>query len=1051
MDNNTRKSIDKMTDKEKLAAAVRGQITTSQLLGFPDKPPATYSEDPGVLERFSMNADDAWKTNTSAGQAWLMGKAAFTGKDQMVKDEKQRQASYDKAKGWNDGPRETKELKYTDEMGNETSAVVQSDPNFLNTLAHGAAAITGQAVGNAATPETFINAPARLAVPAVQAATPAARQLYKRAVGAGTQAVVNAASDPFIQGSQVMLGVKDSFNLDQTATSVGLGLVTGGLLPQLPAQAREIERRNAILRAATGNPKAAVDDFHARFTIPNDLKGEKYIGSHNIETNKVSEPAYELLNNITRDNNQFGEARRMHLAGDIEQVKKLAEDNGRPVDYYLNRWTPGTVFNGEDVWTIRKHNANALEHLVTFSAIASARGNEEMLREAAVLYQRMVQTEAILQGPASEWGRVGAILNEPISSDERRLAFQVIQDKFGKILKPQEFFALVGSLEDPAMVRKFAREAEKATTAHMFIEAWKSGLLSSPDTHVANMIGSIMTTMMSIPEVVGASLIGKGRQAFLGGEDPVSTRAAVSRVGGLMQGAREGLRLAAHAFRTEASPGIQTKDVHQHIPDSMGGPMIRTPLRALLAEDTFFKTVNKYMALYQMGADEALKRNVPADEYSTFIRNFINNPPAHVNSKAEAIGKYYTFNAELGKMGNAVLQFKEAHPLASLLMPFVRTPINLTKQGLERSPFGFAYAAYGHKTGKLSGQELDAAISRATIGSGIMAWAAYQAYQGNIIGAGPMDPGKRENLTNTGTDTVSVRMPDGQFHNFSRAQPIGMTLGLAADYVQVAREYNDSLRSGRRDETDNPHPEALWRAAEYAAWATTKNMLQGSFVTQLNNLFDAMTAPDQNLSRFINKSAGSLVPTAVARIAQGADPVVREPQTMAETFASRIPGQTDKAPPMLNRFGEEKKREAGLVESMLWPFRRTQYKNDPTYEEIERLGVTFDDLNRYWEGRKLTPQQYADFVRLAGQPAKRVLDKVISSEGWQRDNFPDEIKTQEIRKIVSQFVDTAKGQMLQKYPELARENSNELIRKLQQEPRSHHPAVRRAREDRGEK
>jgi hypothetical protein len=1029
-----------MTEKEKLEAAMRGELHLAQASAAPTAP---EPKEPGVIERFQANMEDSWKTGTIAGQAYLHGKSAIVGKNQVLKDEKQREAEFKAMKGWNDGAKQTKEIKYTDEMGNETSAVVQSDPNFLNTMVHGAAALGGQLVGNLATPEALlIPAPARLAIPAVNATTQTGRALSKAALGAGMQGGINAATDPLIQGSQVLLGTKDSFDPTQTALNTGMGILTGGAFPNLPKVARELEERNRMLRAATGNPHASLTDFHGEFKMPDDLKGDKYIGSFNTEKTKMSESAYDEVGRVVKDNDQYAEARRLHLGGDIEQVKRLADDLGRDEEYFLRRWEPGTTFAPEDIWQIRKLHANAAENVVNLSRLARD-GDEFAMQEAAIAYQRFQQFEAILQGSATEWGRTGAIFNEVISTEARNAAIQSIERKFGGILQPKEFFAMMAALDDPRMVRKFAREAEKVKTGKMLVEAWQSALLTSPDTHVANIVGGLINTLMSTPESIGASLVGKARQAVFGGEDPVATRAAAARIGGMLQGAVDGFRLAAQAYKTESAPGIQTRDVHQHIPDAWGGKVIRTALRALLAEDTFFKNTNKHMALTEMAIDEAIKRKLSGAEYSTFIRNYINNPPAHVASKANAVGSYYTFNSDLGKMGNAILQFKESHPLAAVIMPFVRTPINIIKQGFERSPLGLIYAANGARTGALKGKELDMAISRATIGSGVMAYATWLAYEGRISGQGPMDGGLRAAITDTGDQPVSVRIGD-QYHSFSRIQPIGMILGLAADQAQLVREWEDSVRSGRRDEADNPYPEALWRSAQYATWAMTKNMLQGSFVTQLNNLFDAMTAPDRNLQRFVNTTAGSVIPTVVARIAQGTDPIVRDPGTMAEAVAARIPGETDKAQPMLNRFGEARRREGGLLETLFSPSRRTKAKDDPVYNEIAKLGISFEALPRYWAGKRLTPDQYTDLVQFTGRLAREQIQAFVTSPGY--DGISDEIKIEKIREFMEGATETGKSLFIAKYKDFATEPTNEYIRKLQLEPRKQYPTIQKANE-----
>jgi hypothetical protein len=988
----------------------------------------------GLWERFTSNTEDAWKTGTVAGAVTLAGKAAIVGKEKTLADEKKRQAEHAAIRSWNDGPRVQKAIPYSDEMGNSGEYVVESDPNFLKTMAHGGAALTGQLVGNALTPETFIGAPAALSVRAVQAGS----KVGKAALGAATQAGANAVSDPIIQGTRTYLGLQNEYDWEATLGNVALGAATGGAFPQLNREAVAMERRNRALQVALGDAKRVVDDFHGKFKIPDDLKGEKYIGSFNTHKTELSEPAYTAIRDAVDGNNQFSEARRLHLAG-TEEIKKLADQQGIDPTKYLNH-RPGDVYNPEDTWNMRKFHANASEELVTLANLAQTGREEDVIRFMA-MNQRYRQIEAASQGARTEWGRTGAIYNEPLESDEKLKALDAIRIKFGGIMGAKQYATLVASLQDPRQVAKFVREAEKGTTGNQLVEAWQSALLSSPDTHIANMLGSTINTVMSVPEKALAAAIGPVRQTLVGGEDGLAMRAALARTMGVMQGARDGLRLAAQAFRTEMASGVQQGDVHHYIP-GVAGQVIRTPLRALLAEDTFFKTVNKYMALLELAWDEAIKRKIPADERYMFIRNFVNNPRANIASQAEAMGKYYTFNAELGRLGNAVLSMKEAHPTMAFLMPFVRTPINIIKQGFERTPLGYVVAINNYRKGKISGKELDLAISRATIGSGLAAYMAMEALNGNIVGSGPMNPDQREAIRDTGAEIVSVRQGD-QFLQLSRVQPLGMVMGLAADYAtQMKREGAMAEASGKRDETGDPTPIMGKKMAEYMVWALMKNMVQGSFVTQLNNVFEGLTAPDRNLERVVETTAASFVPTVVGRVAQGMDPVVRDPQGPGEAMLNRIPGYTHLVQPKLNRMGDERVREAGVLESLFNPIRRTKDKKDFVYDEIARHGITFNDLDKFWHGKKLTPEQYTYLVKNAGQPAKKILDDVLQTDGYK--NAPAFMQEEIIRGRVAEFAQTAKDMLVAKWPkELGGEQANLLEHKIKRPQPEQYPFLKR--------
>jgi hypothetical protein len=59
-------------------------------------------------------------------------------------------------------------------------------------------------------------------------------------------------------------------------------------------------------------------------------------------------------------------------------------------------------------------------------------------------------------------------------------------------------------------------------------------------------------------------------------------------------------------------------------------------------------------------------------------------------------------------------------------------------------------------------------------------------------------------------------------------------------------------------------------------------------------------------------------------------------------------------------------------------------KDDPVINEILRLGVTPSMPDRKILGVDLTPQQYSEYVALAGKPMKQALDRIVALSKWPR-------------------------------------------------------------------
>ncbi|MFG1212006.1 LPD38 domain-containing protein [Xanthobacter flavus] len=114
-----------------------------------------------------------------------------------------------------------------------------------------AAALAGQVVGSAESPEALLGFGAR-----------GATVLARIGWAAATQAGLNTVLDPLIQGLNIQSGLRDEYSIEQTAMAPVMGALIGGGMHSVGEAAR------LILPRRTGEMKAQTDAAHAAPELP---------------------------------------------------------------------------------------------------------------------------------------------------------------------------------------------------------------------------------------------------------------------------------------------------------------------------------------------------------------------------------------------------------------------------------------------------------------------------------------------------------------------------------------------------------------------------------------------------------------------------------------------------------------------------------------------------------------------------------------------------------------------------------------------------------------
>tara|TARA_B100001059_G_scaffold236058_1_gene284459 strand:- start:76 stop:3318 length:3243 start_codon:yes stop_codon:yes gene_type:complete len=726
-------------------------------------------------------------------------------------------------------------------------------------------------------------------------------------------------------------------------------------------------------------------------------------------------------------------------------LPKLADDLGMTVDELLDR-RQGAAFNAEQILASRKILVASGENLIVLAKEAK-NGSDESL---ALFRRAMSQHQAIQQqvaGMTAEAGRALQSFNIVASSsrEQERLIKEALEASGGADIT-KDMAKMISELDDPAKVGRFVKDASKATTKDMLYEVWINGLLSSPTTHMVNILSNVLTASLAVGERKVASI--------LGGSIPPGEASA--QLKGMVDGARDGFRLAAHVLKTgdpidvlekvEVSERRSISKENLNIAGTPGkfadfvGEAVRVPGRLLSAGDALFKSIGYRMELNAQAYRKAFEEGLTGEDAAKRVVDIVNNPPQNIKLAAVDASRYQTFTnslddtkigliSDIGKMGEAGRRKKNIGPYMRVIVPFVRTPANIMSYALERTPLALASKNVRADI-NAGGARKDLALGKIATGSMVMAVSADLALSGSITGAGPVNRKMKNMKRLTGWQPYSIKVGD-TYYAYNRLDPIGALIGISADMAEIIGQTSEAEAA---------------ELATAAVLSVTQNMASKTYLSGVFDLVDAIftssTDPEANnykLNRYLQRLAGSLVPSGVAAIEREYDPSMSATYDILDGIKSRIPGYSDDLPPRRNVFGEVIVLEGGIGLDIMSPIYTSSVKNDKVAEEIVRQEAPLSMPMRVINDIELDPQQYDRLVLLTsgqdlkvvrGKSLKDALKEKFASVDYKRStDGPEGGKSLHIRSIATSYKDAAKAQLLQEYPGLNSQLRQENARK----------------------
>jgi len=731
---------------------------------------------------------------------------------------------------------------------------------------------------------------------------------------------------------------------------------------------------------------------------------EGFAANLNLEKMDTVEQVKAELKHVAGTNKDFATQRRGIRSHAVTKKSSEVQD----LETLLGRKV-GVAYNAEEALKLRQATINSGEGLVTLAKKALGGSDTDLLAFQKHL-TRHVAIQEQLAGATSEAGRALNQFKITVKGDKAKQdAIQAIIETSGGREKIEATAKILSELTDETAINKFAEKAYRASISDMALETWINFLLSGPQTHAVNAISNTLTSLWTLPENLIASGIGKLHK----GEKVLARDVAARAVGighGLTKGIQRGIKTFASGEPSDVLSKIETSK-YKAVPGPVGS-VIRTPGRALMAEDEFFKSVGYSMELYSRAARQATTEGFRGRELAKKIQEYVSNPTEAMDQAGKDYARYVTFTKPLGTAGKHIQNFVSSHPAFRFVAPFIRTPTNIIKFAGERTPLSLfskeVRAVLKGRDGKIA---RDLQLARLGMGTAISTAVYNMAAEGTITGGGPTDPKQRGALYLTGWQPYSVKIDDS-YYAYSRLEPLGILLGYAADAANIAEKTNKA----EADEIG-----ALVLAS------VTKNLTSKTWLKGLSDLVSAIEDPERYGDKWVQSYAGTVIPTGVAQYARVKDPILRQTDTVLEKVKSRIPGVSKSLLPRRNFYGEPIKLEGGVGPDIISPVYINHKKNDKLAEELVRLEY-YPSLPRKKIGSvDLTPDQYDELAEKSGKVTKKILNSFIQSPKYA--NLPDQAKVDAVKMIIEKVRSNARKELQIKYPEITHEIASAKAKK----------------------
>ena len=751
-----------------------------------------------------------------------------------------------------------------------------------------------------------------------------------------------------------------------------------------------------------------------------------------------------------RNKEQITEARR-GVVGD-EQLRGLAEDIGGNYDEIKKVLTRenGELMGAEYILATRQIIEKSAIKLKEYAlAKKSGQMTEAKMLEASKQLYFHQQIQQQFMGMRAEYGRGMRAMGVPtgIGADMEQ---RMIQEKLASVdmrMGVGEMLDDINMMDTTTGINTLVNSKTNWKKGFDSVyEMWVNSILSGAKTFNVNTVGSALRLGVDSIDHGIATMMGKGKADL---DNQINVDTFLFHEFGKWSSLMDALKVGWQASKTgEQYKGLSRLDggetraissTNYGMADgSIGatavdivGNIIRFPTERLMGgTDAFFRRIGEgaktASVAYREASMIAKREGLNQEESLNVLRELMDNPSPNMIKEAQELADDLVFQRPLGELGSAFVKTISKTPGVRYVVPFVKTPVNLLKQGfLERTPFGVLSKRTrddimaGGARGQMARSKM---LTGTTLGSAIWAMSS----KGMVTGSEPSDPALRKAWRDAKIQPRSFvfKNDDGttDYVPYDRLEPFSYIMGAVADI--------NSYMYGKHFEELTDDEDAVFEKSMGALTvAIAENTLNKTFMTGIRDIMNVWQDPKRYGKRYLQNQFNSFIPYSALRrdLARVQDPYMKVANDLGDFIENKTPFVNNNNPETINAWGEKVK-----YHHILNPY-ETMTKTDD-FAKIEMVRIA-NETNEYpiktpskmLEGVKLTPHQHNRLIEISrtevesdGKYFKDTIEEIMVSEEYmEADDFQ---KSMILREIANVY-DTIARQLI-------KNENDEILRKV---------------------
>ena len=567
------------------------------------------------------------------------------------------------------------------------------------------------------------------------------------------------------------------------------------------------------------------------------------------------------------------------------------------------------------------------------------------------------------------------------------------------------------------------------------IDSWRYfSMLANPRTHIRNMVGNVA---MGKTQRIKDKLAG-GIEGVVSKFNPEMERTKTlmpansktkefAKIDVLNPDVQSMMELNENKYNPQSRLQNARRTFKSDIFEKSLGRLFDWNDKALEAEDAlglksaYKKALSDYLTANKIDTDKI------TDAQLSKARNYA------VQQAKEA-----TFH-QANSIATAINQFSRKNKLTKgatdAILPFVKTPMNVAKAGLEYNPLGLLKTITSDtvklRKGNISVNKYIDNLSKGLTGTGI-AVLGYALADAGILKASGSDDDKKENYDEAiGKQSYSLQIGD-KTYSLDWLAPVGIPLFTGAEAFSLKQSKQDEKSSISTE--DNKEINKLINSLENWANGMANAISPMSEMSMISGLTSALTSYQQDSTQMIGSmltNAGKsyvnqFVPTLLGQTAKTMDKYERSttstktgllPKAIDQTklqMMSKIPGLRQKLPTKTDIWGNELKQSPNIRErtfnNFINPATVKNIGNSKVDSEIDNLYnksgntnilPTKIDKTYTINGQKyrMTDEEYAKYQKQYGQTSYKLIENLINAKDYK--NLSAEQKETAIENIYS--------------------------------------------------